>query len=117
MTQFLTLGQSRYDILISIMGQNILDSQSPISLADKQLGAVIESLLFVSGRPLERAELRKLLDADEQRLSNALRALNEDLDSHGRGIRLQTLWSGFPGSTTRYHSRRTIGNDRVSNAK
>ncbi len=73
------------------MEQNVLDTQSPISMADRQLGAAIESLLFVSGRPLERAELRKLLDADEQRLSNALRALKEDLDSHGRGIRLQTL--------------------------
>ncbi len=73
------------------MEQNVLDTQSPISMADRQLGAAIESLLFVSGRPLEWAELRKLLDADEQRLSNALRALKEDLDSHGRGIRLQTL--------------------------
>jgi segregation and condensation protein B len=73
------------------MEQNVLDTQSPISMADRQLGAAIESLLFVSGRPLERAELRKLLNVDDQRLSNALRALKEDLDKHGRGIRLQTL--------------------------
>jgi len=73
------------------MEQNVLDIQSPISIADRQLGAAIESLLFVSGRPLERAELRKLLDVDDQRLSNALHALKQDLDSQERGIRLQTL--------------------------
>jgi len=80
-----------YDILIPTMEQNVLDIQSLIPIADRQLGAAIESLLFVSGRPLERAELRKLLDVDDQHLSNALHALKQDLDSQGRGIRLQTL--------------------------
>jgi len=80
-----------YDILIPTMEQNVLDTQFPITVIDRQLGAAIESLLFVSGRPLERAELRKLLDVDDQRLSNALHALKQDLDSQGRGIRLQTL--------------------------
>jgi len=80
-----------YDILIPTMEQNVLDIQFPITVIDRQLGAAIESLLFVSGRPLERAELRKLLDVDDQRLSNALHALKQDLDSQGRGIRLQTL--------------------------
>lgn len=80
-----------YDILIPTMEQNALDIQLPISMADRQLGAAIESLLFVSGRPLERAELRKLLDINNQHLSRALQALKQDLDSQGRGIRLQTL--------------------------
>jgi segregation and condensation protein B len=87
------------------MEQNVLDTQSPISLADRQLGAAIESLLFVSGRPLERAELRKLLDVNDQRLSNALHALKEDLDSHGRGIRLQTLGEKIQLVTAPEHAR------------
>ncbi len=73
------------------MERNVRDVQSPISSADKQLEAAIESLLFVSGRPLERAELRKLLDVDDQLLSSALHALKQSLDSQARGIRLQTL--------------------------
>lgn len=80
-----------YDILIPTMEQNVLDTQSPIPIADRQLGAAIESLLFVSGRPLELVELRKLLDVDDQRLSSALHALKQNLDSQERGIRLQTL--------------------------
>ena len=73
------------------MEQDTLDHRSDTQPADKQLGAAIESLLFVSGRPLERAELRKLLDVDDARLTAGLQALEYDLTSQGRGIRLQRL--------------------------
>ena len=56
-----------------------------------QIAAAIESLLFVSGRPLEFAELRKLLDIDEASLTNGLQALTHQLESQERGIRLQRL--------------------------
>ena len=56
-----------------------------------QIAAAIESLLFVSGRPLERAELRKLLNIDDTDLADGLQALTESLESQGRGIRLQRL--------------------------
>ncbi len=56
-----------------------------------QIAAAIESLLFVSGRPLEYAELRKLLDIDEANLATGLLALAHHLESQGRGIRLQRL--------------------------
>ena len=56
-----------------------------------QLAAAIESLLFVSGRPLECAELRKLLDIDDASLASALQALAHQLESQGRGVRLQRL--------------------------
>src|SRR5579864_2158014 len=56
-----------------------------------QVAAAIESLLFVSGRPLEYAELRKLLDIDDTSLTNSLQELAHHLESQGRGIRLQRL--------------------------
>src|SRR5215472_1957085 len=56
-----------------------------------QVAAAIESLLFVAGRPLERAELRKLLDIDEVILAGGLQALAHHLENQGRGIRLQRL--------------------------
>ena len=58
---------------------------------DQRLGAAIESLLFVSGRPLERAELRKLLDISDAKLTSALQALEQALAVQERGIRLQWL--------------------------
>ena len=55
------------------------------------IAAAIESLLFVSGRPLEYAELRKLLDIDDASLTNGLQTLTHQLESQERGIRLQRL--------------------------
>ena len=75
-----------------IQNTNAVQIHTP---ADEQLaieiGAAIESLLFVSGRPLERAELRKLLAVDETTLLQGLRALEQHLEQQGRGIRLQLL--------------------------
>lgn len=60
-------------------------------IAETEIATAIESVLFVSGRPLERAELRKLLDVDDERLTRGLQALEHALESQGRGIRLQRL--------------------------
>lgn len=63
----------------------------PNESTERQLGSAIESLLFVSGRPLERAELCKLLTVSVERLQGALQELARALDEQGRGIRLQLL--------------------------
>jgi len=63
------------------------EDPSPI----QHIAAAIESLLFVSGRPLTYAELRKLLDVDDVRLAGSLQLLADTLESQGRGIRLQRL--------------------------
>lgn len=57
----------------------------------EQVAAAIESILFVSGRPLERAELRKLLAIDEALLMDGLQSLEQTLSNTQRGIRLQRL--------------------------
>lgn len=66
-------------------------SLSPDEQMIAEIATAIESLLFVSGGPLERVELRKLLDIDEENLAQALQKLERDLEHHGRGIRLQRL--------------------------
>jgi segregation and condensation protein B len=55
------------------------------------IASAIESLLFVSGQPLEDAELRRLLNIDGARLASGLQMLADNLESQGRGIRLQRL--------------------------
>ena len=55
------------------------------------MATAIESLLFVSGRPLTHSELRKLLDTDDTHLNEALQTLEHQLESQERGIRLQRL--------------------------
>ena len=66
-------------------------SLSPDEQMIAEIATAIESLLFVSGGPLERLELRKLLDIDEENLAQGLQKLERDLERHGRGIRLQRL--------------------------
>ncbi len=61
--------------------------------SDARLVAAAESLLFVSGRPLEYTELRKLLDIDDARLARVLETLARQLEGQERGIRLQRLGS------------------------
>jgi segregation and condensation protein B len=62
-----------------------------VRLPIQHVASAIESLLFVSGRPLEHAELRKLLNIDDARLASSLQVLADNLESQGRGIRLQRL--------------------------
>jgi segregation and condensation protein B len=75
----------------------IQDSQNPQTANETEvvarLVAAAESLLFVAGRPLEYTELRKLLDTDDTRLARVLDTLSEQLESQGRGIRMQRLGS------------------------
>jgi segregation and condensation protein B len=88
------------------MEHDSLDAQTPtIPPVDRQIGAVIESLLFVSGRPLQRGELRKLIGVDEERLTAALLALEYDLESQQRGIRLQRLGDQVQLVTAPEHAR------------
>jgi segregation and condensation protein B len=58
-----------------------------------RLAMAAESVLFVAGRPLEYTEVRKLLDVDDNRLARVLDMLADQLESQGRGIRLQRLGS------------------------
>lgn len=70
--------------------------QTPIGLPASllttgQLRSVVESLLFVAGRPLEIAELRRLLLVEDRRLREAVGALAADCEAAGRGVRVQRL--------------------------
>ena len=68
------------------MTQQLQERQDTI-----QIATAIESVLFVSGRPLEYTELRKLLNVNDAELISGLDMLNDQLESQGRGIRLQRL--------------------------
>ncbi|GCE48152.1 condensin subunit ScpB [Thermosporothrix hazakensis] len=81
------------------------EKHQPVVPDKRTLGAIIESLLFVSGRPLQRAELRKLLDINDTRLQAALQALETDLLQHKRGLRLQQMGEQVQLVTAPEHSK------------
>src|SRR2546423_15034473 len=88
--------------------QQPVETRAPLS-PDEQMAMEIatatESILFVSGRPLERAELRKLLDIGEESLTQGLQRLEHDLENQGRGIRLQRLGEHGQLGTAPQHAR------------
>lgn len=72
--------------------QNPQETRPAEAAADlTALVTAAESLLFVAGRPLDYTELRKLLDVNDTRLARVLEVLTEQLESQGRGIRVQRL--------------------------
>jgi segregation and condensation protein B len=56
---------------------------------EAQLKSALESLLFVAGRPMERAELRRLLTTNDSQLDAALDTLAAECGT--RGVRVQRL--------------------------
>ncbi len=74
-------------------------------LAPRQLLAVIESLLFVAGRPLEFAELRKLTGVDEARIRAAVGDLAQTLEREGRGVRVQRMEAAAQMVSAPEHAR------------
>lgn len=65
------------------------DSAPSPDLTMPQLLSAIESVLFVAGRPLEIADLRKLLGADEVDVQAALKLLAVQFEHDRRGLRVQ----------------------------
>lgn len=53
-----------------------------------ELSKVIEAILFVSGEPVEQAELEKALEVTSMELTAALDELENDFEREKRGIRL-----------------------------
>jgi len=60
-------------------------------LTPEQLRSVVESLLYVAGRPLELNELRRLLLVSETQLRGAVASLGDECERLGRGIRVQRM--------------------------
>jgi segregation and condensation protein B len=81
----------KQDVMQEAMQEVFLGTEQKVSERVSQLANAIESLLFVSGRPLEYGELRKLLNVDDTNLERAVRALAAFLEEQRRGIRLQLL--------------------------
>lgn len=74
-------------------------------LEPHQLRGVIESLLFVAGRPLEFGELRRLTGVDEGRVRRAVADLATELERGGRGVRVQQMTASAQLVSAPEHAR------------
>jgi segregation and condensation protein B len=66
------------------------------TIAERELKAILESLLFVSPEPLSAVRLISVLgDVTKAEVERALRSLGQDLEQEGRGIRLAEVAGGY----------------------
>lgn len=66
------------------------------AIAERELKAILESLLFVSPEPLSVVRLVSVLgDVTKAEVERTLRGLGEDLEQEGRGIRLVEVAGGY----------------------
>nr|WP_087475834.1 SMC-Scp complex subunit ScpB [Nitrospira cf. moscoviensis SBR1015] len=65
-------------------------------MAERELKAILESLLFVSPEPLSAVRLVSVLgDVTKAEVERTLRSLGEELEQEGRGIRLVEVAGGY----------------------
>jgi len=66
------------------------------AIAERELKAILESLLFVSPEPLSAVRLVAVLgDVTKAEVERTLKSLGKDLDQDGRGIRLVEVAGGY----------------------
>ncbi len=59
------------------------------------LEAQVEALLFLSSDPVTAAELAEAIEAEEEAVAGAVDALERELESGARGLRLRRVAGGF----------------------
>lgn len=66
------------------------------AIAERELKAILEAMLFVSPEPLSLVRLVSVLgDVTKAEVERVLRSLGDDLEQEGRGVRLAEIAGGF----------------------
>ena len=66
------------------------------TVAERELRAILESLLFVSTEPLSMARLVAVLgDVPKSEIMRAMRSLGQEFDQAGRGLKLAEIAGGY----------------------
>src|SRR5437867_1192770 len=65
------------------------------TLQGRELVAVLEAILFVSGEPIPVARLATVIAVSKAEIEQALKLLEEQLAQDGRGIQLVKLAGGY----------------------
>jgi len=60
-----------------------------------EVKSIIESLLFVADGPVTLQRLQEVIEGDKDEISSGLTALQEELESSGRGLRLVEVAGGY----------------------
>ena len=79
------------------------NAAEPVSLADAQLQAVIEAMVYVTEEPLTVAQMAAVLQQPEGRVTSALQQLMAEFEKPEHGLAIREVAGGFQMATKPEH--------------
>jgi segregation and condensation protein B len=77
--------------------------EAPVSLADAQLRAVVEAIVYVADEPVTAAQVAAALQQPAERVEEALSRLIEEFDKPGHGVAIREVAGGYKMATKAEH--------------
>jgi len=79
------------------------EEDAPVSLADSQLRAVVEAIVYVAEEPLTAAQIAAALAQPAERVQDALGRLIEEFDKPEHGVAIREVAGGYKMATKAEH--------------
>ena len=79
------------------------EDNTPVSLADTQLRAVVEAIVYVAEEPLTAAQIGAALQQPVERVQEALTWLMEEFDKPEHGVAIREVAGGYKMATKAEH--------------
>ena len=76
---------------------------APVSLADAQLRAVVEAIVYVADEPVTAAQLAAALEQPVERVAEALARVIEEFDRPEHGVAIREVAGGYKMATKAEH--------------
>jgi len=76
---------------------------TPVSLAESQLGAVVEAIVYVAEEPITAAQIAAALAQPAERVQEALARLMEEFDKPEHGVAIREVAGGYKMATKAEH--------------
>jgi len=86
-----------------ILGEPAEDADAPVSVADAQLLAVLEAIIYVTDEPLTLDQIAEAIGQPRERVASLLEQLCAEYDRPERGLSIREVAGGFRMTTKPEH--------------
>lgn len=86
-----------------ILGEPAEEADSPVSVADAQLLAVLEAIIYVTDEPLTLDQIAEAIGQPRERVASLLEQLCAEYDRPERGLSIREVAGGFRMTTKPEH--------------
>ncbi len=86
-----------------ILGEEEPAAEAPIPIADAQLRAVLEAIIYVTDEPLTLEQIAEAIEQPQERVAELLEQLTAEYDRPERGLSIREVAGGFRMTTKPEH--------------